>query len=519
MNKWLNHPWFGSKQALFFIPFLIALVTRFLFYLLDIPDYLGDAFHSWMISVATIENDWIYSDYKGRELVWLPFHRYLVSVFMIIFSSYDMAVTDALNILLGAITCGVISLITNRLSNRQMGLFAGITLALTPSHVSYSNINTPEILAGLILSLVVYVALFKKSFWLLPLVFIGVLTKNELTMLLVMFGGLLVLHGNWRPSLFMVAGGLLGLGVWMWWCYNQTGYPFFWLTERAAGSRWDHLFQVAKGSYSYDLGKYSHYIERTFPFIVVIPVIIWLCWDKVKSTLRQKRTRLVILVVWSHWIFIFFMAFYFFPTLSIRYFLFTLPLAISMLFIWLHELHGIKKKGLYLAVIIILLAAIFRQYPNAHFRRYSYAPPREVGKFIEQMSPVEGNFWIDFPVAIYYSGLPLDSFYSGKQIFVNSDPDQQWTTNLYNQLKEKRINYIMSAPVSYSRVLNIWPQMKTREPFEWMGIWFEPVFRYDPSEHLIEEEWWWDARRNNITKRQSNATLWKLKTDYKRFNE
>ena len=81
-----NHEDLWSSK-LFWIVAFIALLVRFFYLGLGLPDLWSDAYHNWYISWATIENGWVYSDYKGRELVWLPFYRYLSTAVIYIFSS------------------------------------------------------------------------------------------------------------------------------------------------------------------------------------------------------------------------------------------------------------------------------------------------------------------------------------------------------------------------------------------------------------------------------------------------
>ena len=70
-----------------------------------------------------MENDWVYSDYKGREVVWLPFYRYLSTFLLFIFQREDLLVPHIFNMILGSVTCGVVAVFTAKLSSARIGVF------------------------------------------------------------------------------------------------------------------------------------------------------------------------------------------------------------------------------------------------------------------------------------------------------------------------------------------------------------------------------------------------------------
>ena len=503
MNDWLH-----SNRSLFLISFFGAILARLLYSLLDIPDFLGDAFHNWFISVATIENNWTYSDYKGRELVWLPFYRYLVSLGFAVFGTTEMWVSDVINVIIAAITCGVVAIFTSQMTNSRYGLMAGITLGLMPSHISYSLVNTPEIFAALLLLLSVYAHLNNQSIWLLPLALIGVLTKNELTTLLVFFGTILLLRKEWRSAAFLLVGGVIGLTIWAWWCYTQTDSWMYWITARASGSRWDHVFQLAQGNSTNRPVKFILYLIRSFPLVVLIPPVLIVGAQTIRKQLAQSSIKLITIIVGLHWLFLFTMAFYFFPQLSVRYFLFTVPLATVMIVSWAHSLNGILKRAFTGAILISIAIAISLQIPTLYLRKFAYAGSREIGIFIQQQLHTDDNFWMDYPLTIYYSQIPIEQFLSGGQVLHKKGKLN--STRISQGLIENNIRYIQSSSVSFSRVHSLWPQTKKPEPFVWNDFQFEPIFHYTPSKYLIEETDWFDREINKVTKRQNESILWKV---------
>ena len=75
-----------SNVKIFYKVAGVGLLVRLLYLSWGLPDLWSDSYHNWYINWATFSNQWIYSDYKGRELVWLPFFRYiaqLLSLFLV----------------------------------------------------------------------------------------------------------------------------------------------------------------------------------------------------------------------------------------------------------------------------------------------------------------------------------------------------------------------------------------------------------------------------------------------------
>ena len=54
------------------VALVVAAVTRLVYATWAVTDFWGDAYHHWLISRLTLANDWVYTDYKGLETIWLP---------------------------------------------------------------------------------------------------------------------------------------------------------------------------------------------------------------------------------------------------------------------------------------------------------------------------------------------------------------------------------------------------------------------------------------------------------------
>jgi len=460
----------------FLIPVIIAFVIRLAYHFLGIPDLWGDAYHNVYISNATINNDWVYSDFKGREVVWLPFYRYLTAFFMYLFNSSDLSVPHFINMILGSASCGVLSIITTRYSNKQYGVFAGLLLALLPWHIAYSHINMPELTASLVLLLIITGQSFGRWYWLIPLSFIGVLTKNELTLYIGIFGLYVIRARDWKSATALILGGTIGLVLWGYWNWSMTGEPLWWITERSVGSGWDKAFYSIQGRTA---GKWYMpllSILQVFPFVLILllkPQLV-LKAVMIKGNVFLKGVTLVVLFCW---LFIIIMNLGYFPTPDARYFIITLPLTCMVFILWMYQLKA-SERIIKLAVAGLMALLLFEA-PIFYFLQYKMTPSVEMGEYIKHSNLDEGNFWLDFPVTIYYSEVPYDKVFSSEMLVPKAKRNEiGFIHNFKETLRSKEIKYIAYRDVPYSYVGTLWPEMKKNSYFEWNGLKFHPIFTY-----------------------------------------
>ena len=279
-----------TRLGIFWTVFLFALILRIIYLSFGIADYWGDAFHNVFISKLTVENDWVYSDYTGRQVVWLPFYRYLVTLFMFAFDQYDLVIPHVVNIILGSVSCALVAKLVSFAGRKDIGLLSGCGLAVLPWHIAYSNLNTQEMLCGTILLLVVFSYTNKQWFWLAPLAFIGVLTRNEMTPILSVFGLYLIYRKDWKSAGAMLIGGVTGLTLWGFWCYSNTGNFFWWITERSLGSSWNHVFQMQQDRIAGNWYSPILSILQVFPYLIVV-LINFKMIKKIKPALQHSVSK------------------------------------------------------------------------------------------------------------------------------------------------------------------------------------------------------------------------------------
>lgn len=469
----------------FWLVFGVALIVRLVYLSFNIPDYWGDAFHNIYIAQATIANDWVYSDFSGREVVWMPFYRYLSAFFMLIFNRYDLFVPHLMNIVIGSFSAALVTSTVQKVADRKVAVLAGLCLAILPWHIAYSNINTPEVLSGFLILLSMHLWQSKKWVWLIPVVFIGVLTRNEVTLLLALFGVYLLVKKDWKPAVYMLLGAVGGLLVWGAWCYSQTGEFFWWISERSLGSTWNHLFQLQKGR---ELGKWYLpilSIIQAFPLLFIIAIAPSFFKKVFEENTQKVKTILVpvALVLVFDWIFIFIMQFRFYSYPEPKYFIITLPLACVIL----GCLYGTVSKEFFeklsLKTVVFSIVILVLQTPVFYFLPFKDDPSRTVGLHLKESLEEEGNVWFDQTIAWYYSEIDFERIHSSYTIASRFERyEEGFEEKLRVKLDELDIRYVMSEPSSFTYVFNIWPEMMDGEVFEWKGLVFTPIYRYQKPE-------------------------------------
>ena len=83
--------------------------------------------------------------------------------------------------------------------------------------MAYSHMNMSEITALFLLVMALVVWSNQQYLWLIPIGFAGVLTRNEVTLLLAVLGVILLLKKHWKAAIYLFIGSVTGLGLWGWW--------------------------------------------------------------------------------------------------------------------------------------------------------------------------------------------------------------------------------------------------------------------------------------------------------------
>jgi hypothetical protein len=465
------------------VTLVVAVATRLVYAAWAVTDFWGDAYHHWLISRLTVANDWVYTDYKGLETVWLPGYHYLTAAVMAIGGRADLAPAHLANVLLGILACGLLAWLVAQITHSwRVGLAAGVTLALLPWHIAYSHMNMPEVVAGVLLLSTLLAARRGRVALLAILAFASALTRHELTLLLVPVAVWLAWRREWRALVGLAAGSGLGILVWSVWSYHIEGDPLYWWTRYRALTAWDARFWAEAGVRLTDLQTLWEAARKAFPPVTLVGLatlgaLLFAPWRR-----RVPREGwLMLALVMLHWsaLGLGFVAGNL-PSADPRYVLVSLPITVGAGVILIAALpFGRTRWAVTVLYALLLVSSLVRQLPDFRGMAYTLAPERAAGEFLGRIAPAEGQFWVDAPVAIYFSGLEPGRFRSSDRLLPETARERDDIADFaLDAVDTHDIQYVLWEDVSYTFVQHVWPQMARGEAFEQNGFRFEPVFQY-----------------------------------------
>lgn len=472
INIWNRRAWSGVAATL-----LVAAALRLAYASWGLPSYWGDSYHHWLISRLTLENSWVYTDYKGLETIWLPAYHYLIAAVMALSGRLDMAPAQATNWALGTAACGLVAAwITALYGDWRLGVGAGLTLAALPWHVAYSDMNMPEVVAGLLLVLGVWAAQRGKAGWLGVVGCIGSLTRHELTLMFLVVGIWLAVRRQWRVAAGLAIGIALGLAGWSLWSWRLTGDALDWLIRYRWLTTVDARFWEAKGLRRAELLSLGRAAVQTFPPLVITAIAVVVGTIR-RGTVQPGSTRLLAAVGGAHWLVVG-LAYLsgHLPTADPRYLLVSAPVWAALGVLTLAALPAGRVR-LVLAALhsILVVAGLAIQLPGFAKLPYVIQPERSAGETLAAVAPPDGTFWVDAPVAIYFSGLPPRRFRSSDLLLPAETVDPAVAARA---IAGNDVRYILWDDVPYSAVRLVWPRMAEGAAFEQDGYRFEPAFRF-----------------------------------------
>ncbi len=476
-------------QLVIILSLIVALGLRLYYHLYWAgPDFWGDSYHHWLISQLTLTNQWVYTDYKGLETIWLPSYHYLISLAMFILDRSDLFPAHVTNMMLGTLACGLLAWLMCEVSkNWLVGLGAGLTLAMLPWHIAYSHMNMPEVLAGVLL-LALLLTIQKDQLTLLPVIaLVSTLTRHELTLFLGGMGIWLVWHKKWGAVWRLGFGIGLGLAGWAIWSWYRTGHILGWWSRYVKAIAWDAQFETGAGIRLVNIETLLRTINQAYPTLMIVGVALIILMTGITFfRWRYRFTKegwLLVTVLGIHWLILgrSFIAGYL-PGPDPRYILITLPILVGVGTLIVAAIRHRDLRSMSIgAYALLLLTSMVNQLPEFSDRAYILAPEKTAGEYLGQLTSVDNqyNFWVDAPLAIYHSNLEPDRFFSSDLLLpIEARFKDSTLTTALAAIEKHNIRYILWEDVSYTFVGQIWPQMAHQQVFEQDGYRFEPVFHY-----------------------------------------
>ncbi len=487
-----------------FASLVLAFFLRALVLVLGFQDYWGDSYHNLIMSRLTLENDWVYSDFKDRHLSWLPAIRYWGAFVQWITGSYSIQVLNIANSVLGVATVGFGTYLTKILFDNKAALLAAVLLSIQPYLIVFSYMNMAEGLATLLVVLW-FIGIHKKIHWLIiSSAAIAVLTRTELMYLMGVSSIFLFLTNEKKRALWTIVGITIGLSIWSGWSYWNSGNPLSWIINRFSST------STSTNFYTEDVNLLFRY--GVLPFLAIIqvfPLIIFFIWIR-KTSFQIKQYNLLLLIgffVFNHLFFFMLAQTKIISYPETRHVVFSVPIAT----IWMIGLFG---KGYFRPFVdqrkmILLLAISLIQLAVPFYRQYSIQPRKEIGFWIKENIDDESLIWSDLAVPIATSEKNPNQFISSNVLLDNQFNDYIDNENdLLELVKESKIEYLLSYYTIYSFPDQVLEELQNLEPFESNGIYFVPVYSYEPF--AMQKASAHDYLRFKVESNTQVASVWRI---------
>ena len=347
--------------------------------------------------------------------------------------------------------------------------------------------NMPEVTAGLLLLLTLWFLNSQKYVLAGVCTLLGVLTREEVTFVLIILGLYYIYKQSRKESISMFIGGTVAMFIWSAWSYIKTDIWFFWIISRDSGSSWDAMFNDHTGSY---FSVFMPFLSLliAFPFIILLT----------PQTLRRNYKVESIAFV-AYFVIIFTLQFRYFSYPDARYFATILPVC-AVLLGFSVDRNRLANKRFQIASSILIIAALVSEFIFFYFKSFTYSKYRETATYIGAQK-LTGNLLMDTPMIAHEASMHPSRIYSSDQVLVDKNAADVKIDSL-------GIRYVVAEDVSYSRVMFTWPQMALERRFEQGGKIFTKIYEFQPVERLSRP---FGQLQLSIEKSRGPIAIWEIK--------
>ncbi|MBS7655535.1 hypothetical protein KEJ50_03435 [Candidatus Bathyarchaeota archaeon] len=436
------------------IVFAIALAVR-LWHLYEMPiDRLGESYHRWLINVLTLENNWVYTDFKpppNMTIVWLPFPFYLTSFLMVLLNSKIILISRGLSVFLGSLSSVLIYFLAKKIyGSKWHGVIGGLVLAFQPWHMDFSTLAVAEPISSFLILTATFALLSNKRKVFALTSVLAMLTSYEAWVIIIPEAliGFLYFKWNLKKHLYIPLIFLLIILGWCAWSFIQAGNPIAWITSM--------LYTMFPYGWKLHLANPSELLFYVNLLLVTTFFIFFL--SIIFGVLRCFETRVVSAVILTYLLYF---------TL-IRYFglefgdparLITLmPLMAFLTPSAFPKFKGgvIKRFLLVLSLILILIIPYYSQAWIFPKKVYVVMPDYRAGLALKH-SYTGGKILSDFPTVIYYSNIELQNFLSYESLkwYLSSCDDAK----LKDWFKENNVKFLVVENTSFTLAHKLFPEL------------------------------------------------------------
>ena len=286
---------------------------------------------------------------------------------------------------------------------------------------------------------------------------------------------------NYKAVLYSGLGLVVGLGIWSWWAYINSGNPLNWLFMRIESTVTSNEYYFdASNMWMDNLVVPFSALLQSFPFVLLF---IWFKRQPAKVEIKKRIWFFLMgYITYVHWVFFFIAQFKIITYPDPRFFVLSLPITI----VWFFSLfqRGYFRAFVTQRVVMLLLLVSLLQLVVPFYRSYSLQARKELGYWMKEHLGKNEVVWSDLAVAIVESDREAKLFFSSDRLVPK---ELRGTDEEAGRIKEiletEKIKYITSYTAPYDYTTIIWPEIKELKPFEWQDYSFVPVFSYAPYQH------------------------------------
>ena len=210
--------------------FSVALIARIVTWIIIPVDWNWDSYHHWQISYLSLKIGFSQHrlwDLNGCEYLWGIIPHLVQAVILGALNTTSIIPYRALNVILGSFNAVLVFKVGSRFYSRDTGVFSGLIYAVFPVAMVFDTLAMQDTLA-LTFLLVSLLLIKDKPFWSGLSLSLAGQSRTELMLVgfIIIFG--YILRERIRTeSLPFLLGALLGLGVFSFFVFTQTGTPFY----------------------------------------------------------------------------------------------------------------------------------------------------------------------------------------------------------------------------------------------------------------------------------------------------
>ncbi len=481
----------------------LAVVTRSLVLILGFQDFWGDSHHNLIMSRLTLVNDWAYSDFKDRHLTWLPAIRYWGAIVQWVTGTYSLQVMNVANSILGIATVGIGAHFATKLFENKWALYAGVILAIQPYSIVFSYMNMAEVLGALVV-LGWFYGLHKQIPWVILITtFLAVLTRTELIYLVGITIIYLFVIGERKRAFWSAIGAGTGLILWFAYSWWATGNPLGWMLIRIGSTTSSTEF------YTEDANLIIRYgLLPLFALLQAFPLIVFFIWlKKTAITFNEYSIQTLIgFFLLNHFIFFLLAQTTIISYPEARFFAIVLPIA-TIWFVWLMA-HGYFRAFVDQRKVIVFLGFCLLQLIIPYYRQYSLQPRKEIGYWMKDNLREDTKIWSDLAVPIVESEIDPKAFISSFYLLDETPYQEGDAQRIARALISNEVEYVASYPEIFDYSTFLIPDLREFEPFEWQGITFVPVYKYEP--YSMQKSSVHDYLRYRFEESTQPASIWRI---------